>query len=735
MALFLLMRLLSQSSHQPVTEKDRPPPQALLQPGRNCWRMEHARRVAFLIDGEDYFGAVRRAIAQARHSIYILGWDIDSRMKLVPEPDDGLPAPLGDFLDAVVARGHGLQARVLSWDFAMLFALEREWLTTYKLDWLTHRHLRFRLDDRHPFGASHHQKVVVVDDTVAFVSGFDLTRCRWDTCSHAPDDPRRVDPDGRAYNPFHDVGAVVEGDVARALGELARARWYRATGVHPPPPRAAQDNSPWPSGLASDLEGVQVAIARTEPRFDTYAAVDEIRTLHLDAIASARQWLYLENQYFSSAAVGEALRQRLAEADGPEVVLVTPQRESGWLEETTMGVLRSRLHRKLSEADQHGRYRAYCPSLPELGDKCLNVHSKVMTVDDELLTVGSANLSNRSMGFDTECNLVIEAAAQPDPARAALVRDAVAGLRNRLLGEHLAVQPDAVAAATRQAGSLVRAVESLRGDGRTLAPSRPEVPAELDALVPDSALIDPEAPLDADRFVAEFVPPETKPRISRRVLLIAAGVFLLGTLAAAWRLTPLHELLDLATLVSIAERLREHPLTPVLTLLAYVVGGLMVLPVTALIAATGIVFGPVLGIAYAISGSLLSAAVTYGLGHVLGRDAVRRFAGRRINRLSRQLARRGVVAMTVLRLLPVAPFTVVNIVAGASQISLRDFLVGTLLGMAPGICATVLFVDGVTDAVRSPDFGNLTFLAIVVAVVVAVSLLVRQQFGPRPAAR
>lgn len=735
MALFLLMRLLSQSLHQPVTEKDRPPSQALLQPGRNCWRMEHARRVAFLIDGEDYFGAVRRAIAQARHSIYILGWDIDSRMKLVPEPHDGLPAPLGDFLDAVVARGHDLQARVLSWDFAMLFALEREWLTTYKLDWLTHRHLRFRLDDRHPFGASHHQKVVVVDDTVAFVSGFDLTRCRWDTCSHAPDDPRRVDPDGRAYNPFHDVGAVVEGDVARALGELARARWYRATGVHPPPPRAAQDNSPWPSGLASDLEDVQVAIARTEPRFDTYAAVDEIRTLHLDAIASARQWLYLENQYFSSAAVGEALRQRLAEADGPEVVLVTPQRESGWLEETTMGVLRSRLHRKLSEADRHGRYRAYCPSLPELGDKCLNVHSKVMTVDDELLTVGSANLSNRSMGFDTECNLVIEAAAQPDPARATLVRAAVAGLRNRLLGEHLAVQPDAVAAATRQAGSLVRAVESLRGDGRTLAPSRPEVPAELDALVPDSALIDPEAPLDADRFVAEFVPPETKPRISRRVLLIAAGVFLLGTLAAAWRLTPLHELLDLATLVSIAERLREHPLTPVLTLLAYVVGGLMVLPVTALIAATGIVFGPVLGIAYAISGSLLSAAVTYGLGHVLGRDAVRRFAGRRINRLSRQLARRGVVAMTVLRLLPVAPFTVVNIVAGASQISLRDFLVGTLLGMAPGICATVLFVDGVTDAVRSPDFGNLTFLAIVVAVVVAVSLLVRQQFGPRPAAR
>lgn len=714
-----------------------PPLAAVLRPGHNCWRIAPARRVAFLIDGQAYFGAVRAALARARRSIYILGWDIDSRMTLVPEPDDGLPGPLGEFLDAVVARGHGVQARVLSWDFAMLFALEREWLTTYKLDWLTHRHLRFRLDDRHPFGASHHQKVVVVDDAVAFVSGFDLTRCRWDTPAHAPDEPHRVDPDGRPYAPFHDVGAIVEGDVARALGDLARERWSRATGTHPKPPAEAHDNAetPWPPGLPADLEDVQVAIARTAPRFDGYEAIEEIRRLHADAIASARRWLYLENQYFSSAAVGDALQRRLAEPDGPEVVLVTPQRESGWLEETTMGVLRSRLHRRLSAVDRHGRYRAYCPLLPELGEQCLNVHSKVMTVDDELLTLGSANLSNRSMGLDTECNLVIEAAAQGDAASAQRVRAAVAGLRNRLLAEHLAVPPDRVAAALRQHGSLVATVEALRGSGRTLAPSRPEVAPELDALVPDSALIDPEAPLEPERFVAEFVPPETSPRVSRRVLLIALIVAALGTLAVVWRLTPLHELLDLATLVSLAERLRDEPLAPLLTLLAYVVGALLVMPVTALIAATGIVFGPALGFVYAVSGSLLGAAVTYGIGRLVGREAVRRFAGRRINRLSRLLARRGVVAMTVLRLLPVAPFTVVNVVAGASQISLRDYLLGTFFGMAPGICATVLFADGVADALRSPDLGNLSFLAVVVAVVVAASLLVRRQFAARHAVR
>ncbi|MCW7539818.1 VTT domain-containing protein [Aquabacterium sp. A7-Y] len=715
-----------------------PGPSPVLEAGRNCWRIEPAERLAFLIDGQAYFSAVRSAVAQARRSIFILGWDIDSRMRLVPEgANDGLPEPLGDFLDAVVARGNGIQAHVLSWDFAMLFALEREWLTTYKLDWRTHRHLRFRLDDRHPFGASHHQKVVVVDDRVAFVGGFDLTRCRWDTSEHACGEPLRIDPDGKPYGPFHDVGVIVEGPVAAALGELARERWCRATGQRLKPPQAApQGPSPWPPRLQADLEDVRVAVARTEPRFDSFDGVDEIRLMHQDAIASARSHIYIENQYFSSAAVGAAIAQRLAEPEGPDVVVVTPQRESGWLEESTMGVLRSRLHRRLAAADVHRRFRAYCPQIPELGKQCLNVHSKVMTVDDELFSVGSANISNRSMGFDTECNLVVEAAGQADAAAAARVRAAVALLRNRLLAEHLDVAPDRVAAALRQFGRLNAAIESLRQEGRrTLAPSRPEVAPELEALLPEQAFIDPEAPLQPDRFVAQFVPKEAKPRVSRRTLAIAAAVFGLGTLAAAWRVTPLQGLLDLDVLMRAAEQVREHRLAPLLTLLAYVLAGLVAMPVTALIAVTGIVFGPTEGLVYAVMGSLLSAAVTYGIGRALGRELVRRFAGRRINRLSRVLAHRGVVAMTVVRLLPVAPFTLVNVVAGASHIGLRDYLLGTFLGMAPGICMTVLFIDRVTEAVRDPGLGSFALLAVVVALVVAGAILIHQQVSAREPAR
>jgi hypothetical protein len=101
----------------------------LLQPGRNCWRIERAERLAFFIDGASYFSALRLAITRAKRSVFILGWDFDSRIRLVPEgANDGFPEPLGDFLKEVVRRERKLHMYVLSWDFAIVFAGDREWL-------------------------------------------------------------------------------------------------------------------------------------------------------------------------------------------------------------------------------------------------------------------------------------------------------------------------------------------------------------------------------------------------------------------------------------------------------------------------------------------------------------------------------------------------------------------------------------------------------------------------------
>lgn len=701
----------------------------LLRTGRNCWRIEHAHRFSLLVDADAYFQAVRAAILAARHSIFILSWDIDSRTLLVPQgANDGYPEPLGDFLHAVVTERPQLHAYVLNWDFAMLYALEREWLPVYKLGWRTHRRMEFHMDGTHPIGASHHQKVVVIDDAVAFVGGLDLTRCRWDTPEHACDAPLRRDADGKPHAPFHDVQSVVDGNAARALGELARTRWLRATGQNAITAREA-GHDPWPHGVTVDLTDIEVGISRTEPAFLSRSGVQEVRQLHLDAIAVARRYLFFENQYFTSGLIGDALGARLAEPDGPEIVVVSPRNQSGWLEEATMGVLRGRLHRSLRAVDRYRRYGLYCPHIPGLREGCLNVHSKVFTVDEELFSVGSANLSNRSMAFDTECNLVIEARGTVENRER--IRSAIGNLRNRLLAEHLGVPPQAVDAQIGKCGSLIGAIANLQQPGRSLRPFEPSVAPDLDALIPDHALIDPERPIGPDELVSQFVPREAHRPAPRRMISLGALALTLTGLALAWRWTPLREWLNLANLVTFARSLDALPFTPLAVVASYVVGGALVVPVMLLIAVTGIVFGPLRGTAYALAGTLLSAAVTYGIGRWLGSRTVERLVGDRINGLSRRIAQRGIVAITVIRLLPVAPFTVVNIVAGASKIRFRDYLLGTFLGMAPGIAMTVTFVHHLAEAIRNPSLGTVAVLGAVVTLLIGIALGLQRLLGRR----
>src|SRR5688572_13123231 len=167
---------------------------------------------------------------------------------------DGYPEELGAFHKEVVRRNRELRMYVLSWDFAMVFALDREWVPLYKFGWKTHPapRLSFHLDGKHPPGGSHHQKVVVVDDAVAFVGGLDLSHGRWDTPEHRREEPNRRDSQGRAARPNHDVQAIVDGAAARALGELCRDRWQRGTGRRSIP-LAHPAADPWPSTVAPDI--------------------------------------------------------------------------------------------------------------------------------------------------------------------------------------------------------------------------------------------------------------------------------------------------------------------------------------------------------------------------------------------------------------------------------------------------------------------------------------------------
>src|SRR5437870_447297 len=439
---------------------------SLLRPGYNCWAVSRADRVALIVDAADYFKAFYEAALRARNSITILGWDFNSQTRLHFDPvePNGPPALLGEFLNYLVQRRHSLHVHVLNWDYPMVFGADREFPPLYGFGWTPARRVHLRYDDTHPVAGCQHQKIVVIDDTVAFIGGIDFTVRRWDTPEHAAEDPRRV-AHGKPYPPFHDLMVALDGEAARQLASLTRERWLAATGqkMKPVTFRGISDNDPWPAGFPPDLQGVEVGIARTAPPRAEQPAVREVEKLYIDMIAAARGTLYIENQYFTAPRLAAALEKRLAEPEGPEVVLVLRLLSHGWLEEHTMHVLRTRLIERLRKADRFGRFHVYYPHVPGLAERCcLDVHSKLMVVDDRIVRVGSSNLCNRSLGLDTEADIAIEARGRPQ------VANVIRRFREHLLAEHLGVPAEKVRMEIDRTGSLQGAIKTLAHDGRSL---------------------------------------------------------------------------------------------------------------------------------------------------------------------------------------------------------------------------------------------------------------------------
>jgi phosphatidylserine/phosphatidylglycerophosphate/cardiolipin synthase-like enzyme/uncharacterized membrane protein YdjX (TVP38/TMEM64 family) len=689
-------------------------PASILTEGNNCWRIAHANRVSFLIDARAYFDAFLGAIERAERSIFILSWDIDSQTRLSPQ-DERHPNLLIDALNRVVARKRDLRVFILNWDYAPIYAFERETASTLRFRLNRHQRIQFVSDTAGPYFASMHQKVVVIDDSVAFTGGLDLTGSRWDTPEHLVVDPRRVNRRGQPYPPFHDVQVAVDDEAARALGAIARERWRRATGRQAISPQlvrgVAPEGSTWPDTLVPDMTDVRIAIARTEPPHEGRPAVREVEKAYLDSIASARRFVYAETQYLTSESVRNAIALRLSEPQGPEIVLVTPRECCGFFEKKTMGIITARLIRDLKSKDRFDRLRVYSP---RNGNQEIFVHAKVMIVDDRLARVASSNLSNRSMGVDVECDVIVEC---DDGSRAS---EAVRGLRNRLLGEHLGTSPEQVDERIRERGSLIAAIESLLGQERSLYPAK--VDADDAELLVSTDFADPRYPVDPQDLLVtgEF-------RAVRRPMRGTAWVVaVLIAMALAWRFTPLAHLVEPSKIVRFGEQLKGNPLLVPIVIAAYAVLCNLMVPVNLLILATGIVFGPLLGAVLALLGTVSGAASGFLIGRRLGSDAVQRRLGPRAREIQAIIARRGLVAFTIVRFIPIASFGFVNMLAGAMRVRWVHFIVGTLLGMAPGITLATAFGGKVSDMFATSSGPDLWIaVGIGLALLATMSVLLR----------
>lgn len=479
----------------------------------SVWRFAKASRAHAVIDAADYFTLMREAMLRAEQRILLIGWDFDTRIMIgggrrwwnVPRKRIS-PARLGAFVVWLANRRRTLEIRVLKWNFGAFKAFFRGSMMLDLVRWFRHPRIDFKLDSAHPLGCSHHQKIVVIDDRFAVCGGIDMAGDRWDTREHLDNDKRRRRPGGKLYGPWHDCTMLLEGEAAKLLGDFGRTRWQQAGGP-PMAPCEPQEHTPWPPRLEAEFTDVEIGIARTRSQYADAGEIREIEALFLEHIARAKKFIYFENQYFASRKIAEAIALRMGEPDPPEVVLINPESSDGWLEQNAMDGARVRLVRSIELVDHKSRFSVWHPVTK--GGKPIYVHSKLTIVDDEILRIGSANLNNRSMGLDSECDVFIDCARPANDHCGKTIHD----LRISLLAEHCGIAPDRVAELLDQHGSMAAAIAAAPQQGKRLTPFVPRDLSDAEKAVADNEVLDPERPEEMLSFYRRGL---FKSRILRR---------------------------------------------------------------------------------------------------------------------------------------------------------------------------------------------------------------------------
>ncbi|MFZ5895188.1 MAG: phospholipase D-like domain-containing protein [Myxococcota bacterium] len=434
-----------------------------LEQGRHYFRSASVEQSAAIVDARAYYQSFYRAALNAKQYMLLAGWQFDTEVALLRGEDArnaNLPVTFLPFLEALCQRRPELRIYILAWDFSFVYALEREWLQDLKFATQTSDAIRFEFDTHPRYYASHHQKFVVVDGVLGFVGGMDICDERWDDRSHVAGDPLRLNAAGEPCRPNHEVQSAVVGDAAGVLSELFCQRWHAACGeqllLPAPTPGASSDFdlAELSGGVALPLRAKEVMLSRTAVN-DDGSVLPEIRTAYEEALRSAQRLIYVETQYFTSRSIAAALLARLRDSSKPklEVIVVLPRGADSSKEKFALGETQNMVLAALEETAKTCGHelRFLCSAINgDEGNGVTFIHSKVLIIDDEFLSIGSANLTERSMGFDTE--LAVFWQAHGDTKLAA----DIGWVRASLLAEHAGQEPEDV----RSPRAFMRCVDS-----------------------------------------------------------------------------------------------------------------------------------------------------------------------------------------------------------------------------------------------------------------------------------
>lgn len=669
--------------------------------GHNCWDTGVADKAALLIDCASYYRVLYHALCKAKRSIFILGWDIDGRIELLrgkEAENQEIPVGLADLIRWKATHNPDLEIYLNRWNYSIFFSKERESFSGWKWRMHTPSNVHYCADYKIPFGACHHQKIIVVDDEIAFCGGMDIALGRWDRRSHHIEVENRVDPGGlfqffrkHPYEPYHDIQCVMTGPIVQSFAKLARDRWEEGSGS----PAISMDEKQqisvpstiWPDFIGPDFEGIELGIARTLPPSNGNDGAHEILHMYLDEISKAEKFIYIENQYLTCPEIAKALNEQLKKQPELRVLTVSCDHPRGFMEHKAMWTGRVKLYDQVSAGIEASRFAVTYPVCMENDiEKTIHIHSKLMIIDDRFLHIGSANLNNRSMGFDTECDVIIEAST-PE------ISKKIAAIRNNLIREHTGQKEEDIEDLIQQSDlqGLLKYQEYSRQHLREIDndPYRGEFLSALGRKIgdPKKPYVDIKLPV-------------------RQILYTCLIIGVLGVLSWLYIRPVLPEefraLFTQESLTGFIEAARGSPWSPFIIVGVYVLAGAFFFSVMALNLATAIVFGPVYGFLYACLGSLSSAAVGYGVGRLAGWKMAGWFKSA-LEKIRSYSEKGGVIGMTMVRMVPIAPFTVVNLAFGMAHTAFLAYIFSTFLGLLPGITAKALFGGALGELFANPE--------------------------------
>lgn len=369
----------------------------------------------------NYYDRVSELLEDARHSIVLVGWQIDSRLPMrrpQRSPEEALEGPSMETLKRKFIRlceaKPELQIYILMWDHAWFYVYERE-VWQNRIWENIHPRVHFVFDSRHPLGASHHEKLCLIDGRVALCGGIDLCDERWDTHAHLYHDSRRsLDRKEEHHGPYHDLAVQVSGPICLDLHRHIAERWERVSSI--PFPQEPKFPHP-PQG-----SGHSVYLSRTLARIDIERGqpqvTREVEFLYRELIERAQKRLILEGQYYWSREFNDLLIRKIQKMRGKDFEIfliladlrkvksltrIMTQYELRLLDRLVVAARTANVRLTLGMPYSYPLENGQAPARP------VYVHSKTVIVDDQYLSIGSANFAARAFRLDSEVNLTLEA--------------------------------------------------------------------------------------------------------------------------------------------------------------------------------------------------------------------------------------------------------------------------------------------------------------------------------------